>query len=181
MAIRKLTDGVRGWNSKMPFPKDRYTLRCIEESFSPSKSSGNPMITREWEICAPELVVIGDKEVDIDGLKVQQYVVIDNIKDAEKGNKAFGRFSDELTVLGFDDEEGIDTEKPPLVAKGKVVDAIVYGKEDVSRKTPTKEQLKKGIKQGDPIKGPDGKDIKTYQLTIESILGLSTVEVNRPY
>lgn len=177
--IKKLADGVSGWHSKMTFPKDNYTLRCLEEEFSPSKSTGNPMVTREWEIVCPNPVEIDGRQIDIDGLKITQRTMVGNLQDEQKDAKAFGRFSEELKVLGFEGED-IDTENPPLIAKGKVVYAIVYGKEDVSRKSPTPEQKKKG-QLGDPIKGPDGKDIKTYQLNIETILGLSTTEINRPF
>lgn len=187
MSIRKLSEGgVSGWNSKMPFNKDRYTLKCIEEDFAPSKSSGNPMLTRTWEIYCPSPVMIGDREVDIDGLKVTQLCITkvgdgQGGWDQEKSDKAFSRFRDELVTLGFDPNGEIDDENPPCFALGKTVDAIVYGKKDVARKSPTAEQIKKGIRQGDPIKDAAGKDVVVYQLAIDQILGLSTTEVNRPF
>ncbi len=189
MALRNLNDPsvVSGWNSKLPFPTDRYVLRCIEEEFNTSRNSGNPMLTRTWEICHTEPVQIGERKVDIDGLKITQYVITKNKSedgdgwDGEKSDKSFGRFRDELILLGFDAEGQIDDENPPCFAKGKVVDAVVKGKKQTACKSPTPEQIRKGQKQGDPIKDDAGKDVVTYVLTLESILGLSTVEVNRPY
>lgn len=180
MAKRSITEGSTSWNNKIPLPKDRRTLRCIEESFGLSQSSGNPMITRTWEIVEPNEIEIGDRKVDIDGVKVTQYLPTKNKEDAEKSNKAFGRLVEDLKSLGYSESE-IDDENPPLIAKGKVVDAIVYGKENKSFKPPTAEEKKNGARFGQPIKDAQGKDVVVYQPQIETILGLSTVEVNRPY
>jgi hypothetical protein len=186
MAIRKMTDGISGWNSRMMFPKNRYTLRCIEEDFAPSKG-GNPMLVRKWEICQSEPVDIGDKKVDIDGLTITQYVVT-KVKnedgdgwDASKSDKAFGRFADDLRLCGFPEDGEIDDENPPKFMLGKVVDAIVYGKENISYQSPTAEERAQGKKVGAAIKTADGKDVKVVQLNIDQILGLSTTEVNHPY
>lgn len=185
MAIRKVSEGVSGWNSKTPFIKDRYTVRCLEEDFAPAKSSGNPMITRIWEICCPNPIAIGDRKIDIDGAKITQMCVtkVKNTKtgewDEERSDKAFGRFRDDLLAVGYPSDE-IDDENPPCFMKDKVVEAIVYARKDVARKTPTPEQAR-NKQPGDPIKDADGKDIETYTLVIETILGLSTVDTNRPY
>ena len=185
MAIRKMNEGISSWNSKMPFPKDRYQIACIEESFAPS-SGGSPMVTRKWEIVSPEVVQQGERSLNVGGLQLTQYLVT-KVKDKETGewdkeksDKAFGRFCDELVNLGFDGTE-VDDENPPLIAKGKTVDAILYAKEDVARKTPTPEQLKKGQRYGDAIKDANGNDVKSYQLQIDSILGLATTQVNQAY
>ena len=55
MAIRNTTDGVGSWNNRMPFPKDRYQITCVEEELK-SSSGGNPMIVRQWEIKSPDVV-----------------------------------------------------------------------------------------------------------------------------
>jgi hypothetical protein len=187
MAIRKVTEGIGSWNSKTPFPKDRYAICCIEESFAPSKGSGNPMITRVWEIVSPEVVTNGDRQMNVAGLKMTQYCIT-KVKDpetkewdSEKSDKAFGRFATELQLLGYPPEQDVDDENPPLFAKGKTVDAIVSAKKDVARKNPTPEQLRKGQRFGDPIKDANGKDVETYQLQIESILGLSDIKVDAAY
>jgi hypothetical protein len=187
MSLRKINDGVGSWNNRMMFPKNRYTLRCIEEDFSPSKATGNPMLIRKWEICQNEPVLIGDKKVDIDGLTIQQYVVT-KVKtedgddwDADRSDKAFGRFAEDLRICGFPEDSDIDDENPPCFMKGKVVDAIVYGKENPSYQSPTADEIKAGKRVGQPILDAAGKPVKNYQLNIDSILGLSTVVVNRPY
>lgn len=185
MAERKLTEGVGGWNKSMMFPKNRYTARCLEEDFG-INNNGNPMITRKWELICPEPVEIGERKIDVDGLKITQYVIT-KVKneagdgwDTDKSDKAFGRFADELQKLGFDGET-INDENPPCFAKGKVVDLIAYGKKVKSFQSPTAEQRAQGKKIGDPIKDASGKDVEEYQLQIDQILGLSTVESNRPY
>jgi hypothetical protein len=186
MAIRKLGETVAevNWSSKMPLPKDRYTIRCTDEKFG-MNSNNNPMITREWEIVAPEVVMCGDQNVTVTGVKVQQYAVCkvkadDGTWDAKKSDSAYARLRDDLLLLGFDGEE-IDDENPPLVAKGKVVEAILYGRKSESRKDATPEQRAKGAKVGDPITGLDGKPVVVYQPQIDSILGLSNAEVGSQY
>lgn len=179
--IRKLNEGVSSWTSRMPWPKDRYSITCIEESFGPS-SGGSPMITRKWEIVNPEIVQFGEKNMNVAGLQITQFLVT-KVKDKETGewnqeksDKAFGRFVEELQTVGYT-EESIDDENPPLFMKNKTVDAIVYAKEDVARKAPTPEQIKRGQRYGDPIKDADGNDVKSYQLQIECILGVSQTKV----
>ena len=183
MANRKLNEGVGSWNKSMAFPKNRYTLRCIEEDMKIA-NSGSVMCQRKWEICQGEPVVIGEKSIDIDGLTLTQYATT-KVKgeegwDAEKSDKAFSRFAEDLQKCGFEGDE-IDDENPPCFMKGKVVDAIVYGKEVISYQSPNAEQKAKGQKIGDPIKDANGKDIRETQLQIDQILGLSTTEINRPY
>ena len=180
MAIRKMTDGVSSWNNKMPFPRERYQIRCVLEEFGLS-SGDNPMITREFEILSPDTVPLGDRTVSVGGRTVMQWRVVKVKDDAAKSDKSFGQLRDELLMAGYPHDGEVDDENPPLYFKDKVFDAILYGKEDVSRRAPTPEQIKKGSKVGDPIKDANGKEIKTYQIQIDQILGLSTVETNKPY
>lgn len=170
--IRKMNQGVSNWNSKVFFPKNRYTIRCIEESFAPSKA-GNPMITREFEIVSPEEVEVGDRKYNVAGQTIPQYRTTRINGDDTKSDKCWSSFRDELLVTGFDPEAEVDDENPPLEFKGKSFSAILYGKEDTARQSPTLEQRAKGIKIGDPILDADGNEIKTYQIQIESILGLA--------
>lgn len=189
MAIRKVSEGVSQWNNKMEFPKDRYVLHCVEEEAGISKGSGNPMVTRTWEIVAGpeggETIQVGDKVIGISGAKVTQYrptkVRTEDKEgwDPKKSDKKFGEFRDELVACGFEGED-IDDETPPCFMKGKTVEAVVYGKKDVSRKPQTPEQKKKN-EPGDAIKDADGKEVVTYQLNIEMILGLSSTSVNAAY
>ena len=179
MATRKMTDGVSQWKNTMPFPKDNYILRCIEETFGIS-SGGNPMITRKFEIVAPSIVEIGELKVGVAGATIVQYRVTKN-KDKETGewdqkksDDSFGNLRDEFLAIGADEDMEIDDENPPLLFKNKTIQAVVYGKKDVSRKPVTAEQIRKGIKQGDPIKDQDGNEIVSYQLQIEKIVGLAS-------
>jgi hypothetical protein len=186
MAVRKMTEGASSWNNKMPFPKDRYQIRCIEEEFGLS-SGDNPMITRTFEILSPETVPVGDRTISVGGRKVIQYRItkVRNSKEdvskgepewnEEKSDKSFGQLRDELNLVGYDKEE-IDDENPPLIFKDKIFDAILYGKEDTARKAPAK-----GQRVGEAIKDANGKEIKSFQIQIESILGLSTVGTNKPF
>lgn len=190
MAIRKMTDGVvSGWNNKMPFPKDRYVLTCIEETFDVSKSSGNPMLTQTWEIVSPEFVEQGENKLNVAGCKVTRYVTtkVRSTKEeieagagpwnTERSDKNWARFHNELLLLGFPEDGEVDDENPPIFALNKTVDAIVYAKADVARKSPTPEQARRR-QMGDPIKDADGKDVVTYQLQIDSILGLASKQTN---
>lgn len=173
------------WRRNVPFPKNRYTLRCTDETMETS-SAGNLMLHRTWEICSPTPVqsVDGQKQLDIDGLKMEQYVtfrIFENGElETEKTAKAINALREDLQLLGFE-EDSFDDENPPLIAKGKVVDAIVYGKKNASYMEPTPEERAKGQKVGKPIKDANGKDVVVYQLQIETILGLSTTEVHRPF
>lgn len=174
--IRKMSDGMSQWSSKMPFPKDRYTVRCIEEEFAPSKA-GNPMFTRVFEIVSPSTVEVGEKTIGVAGLKLTQYRTVkvkDQVTkewDAEKSDKAWGGFRDELLIAGFDPEQEVDDENPPNFFLNKMFDAVIYGKKVPSTKSPTPEQIKKGERYGDVIKDADGNDIVTYQLNLDSIVG----------
>jgi len=185
MAIRKVTEGVSQWNSKMPFPKDRYVIHCLDETFGISKSSGNPMLTREFEIVAPETVQVGDRTISLAGAKITQYrptkVKAQNGEgwDTAKSDKRFGELRDELVNCGFASEE-IDDENPPIFMKGKTFEAIVYAKEERSRKAQTPEQRAKG-EPGEPIKDASGKEVVTYQLQIEVILGQSTTKIDAAF
>jgi len=191
MAIRKVGEGVTAWTNKMFFPKDKYTIRCIEEESGTSKGD-NPMITRTWEIIAPETIQVGDRTLSVGGLKVTQYrptkvrnapadVEAHGEWDSEKSDKSFNTFTDELKNAGVDVPAEIDDETPPCLMKDVTVAAVLHSKEDKARKSPTPEQMKKGQKVGDPILDENGKEIKTYQLQLDSILYPVTTETNRAF
>jgi hypothetical protein len=176
MAIRNVNDGVSAWNNKMPFPKDNYVIRCLEEKFAPS-SSGNPMITRNWEVVSPEVATLGDKQVSVVGARVTQWLPTEVYEggklDEAKSDKAFGKVRDDFQALGYKDTS-IDTANPPLIAKGKCAYGIVYARENEATKPLTNQQRLEGKKVGDAIIDPTtGKPVITYQLQIECILGLA--------
>lgn len=182
---RKLNEGIGSWNKKLMFPKNRYQAKCLEEEMKIS-NGGSVMTVRTWELICPEPIEIGERKVDVDGLKITQYCITKvksedgNGWDQEKSDKAFGKFADELQLMGFDGES-INDENPPCFAVGKVVDMIVYGKKVKSFQSPTAEERAAGKKIGAPIKDAAGRDVEEYSLQIDQILGLSSTETNRPY
>lgn len=180
MAIVKRSETTSTLTQTDRLPKQRYSLRCLKEEFGPSKSSGNLMITRKWEIVSPETIEINGKQVEIAGVELNpQYVVIrnnnpDGTKDVEKSNKSIGRFLNERHNLGLNAEE-VDDEAPPLDLEGKIVDAICDAEESVMR-----ERSVNG-KPGKEILDANGNKIVRYYPKVVEILGMSSVQVNRPY
>ena len=180
MAIVKATDTVVSLNSSTQLPTDRYIVRCKKEEFGISKSSGNPMITRTWEIVSPDTIVVNGQSVVIAGTEILQYLTLKNIEDDAKTKAAVGRYLAENKKLGLYSDE-VDNENPSLVCVGVVADAILASDENTRKKAPTPEQIAAGKKFGDNILGQDGKPIKSYQHKVGEILGVSTASVNKPY
>jgi len=182
--LRKADAVVGALTMKDRLPRNRYTLRCVEEEFVQSKNSGNPMIHREWEIVLPEVVTVDGKEKEIGGLKVPQYhtiiVMEDGTRNDEKSDKALDRFLTERRNLGLPADE-VDDENPPLDVKGMLVDAILSAEEQVARQDPTPEERAQGKKIGQPIKDADGKDIKNYRIRLEQVLGKSSAEIGKGF
>jgi hypothetical protein len=176
-----------GWNNRIFFPKDQYTLRILEEDNTPSKQ-GNPMVKLEFEIVNCPIKQIGDLQVDMNGTRFSSWFVTKIVKsdkaktpeDIQKfSDKAFNDYDTILKKLGVDVSEGWDDENPPSV-KGKVFYAIVYGKAEPSYKSPTPEQIAKGQKVGDKIKDPvTGQEVIVYRPELDKgqIFGLCTEEV----
>lgn len=181
--IRKVnTNTANAWTPKTQFPTDNYIIRCIGEEVGVSQSSGNPMVTLEWEIVNCEPKQIGDELVDFDGTKFKSYHVTANREDEEKSNKVFKYYQDGvLTKCGIDVSEGWDDENPPSV-KGKVVYALLKGEENKSYAQPTKEEREAGKKVGKVLQDPiTGKDLVIYKPILSIIHGLFAGELNRPY
>lgn len=185
MSVKSVKDAVGQWRNNTPFPKDRYVLHCVEEVFGESGSK-NLMLTRTWEIVSPEVITVGDRNLQVAGQQIVEYVVTKNSDgeggwDEKKSSSSFGRATEDFKILGFA-EDSWDDENPPKLAKGKTIDGIVYAEETVQRKSPTPEQLSKGIKMGDPIKDASGKDVKAYQLKLGTKLGISaSVKINTAF
>lgn len=184
MATRAVTEGVNQWRNDMPFPKDLYQLHCVEESLETSQA-GNPMLVRKWEIVSPETARMGDLTISVGGVQFTQYLTC-KVRDGEgwdveKSDKAFGGLKTDLIKLGFTGNE-LDDENPPLLAKGKTVDAVVYGKADKKYKSPTPEQMAQGRKVGDAIKDSSGKEIVVYQLQLDGgIQGLANKQISSAF
>lgn len=186
MAIRTGNEGVGNWNKKMQFPKQRYTLACIEEEFKVSENSGNPMLIRTYEIVLPETVQIGDKIVNVAGQKVTQYRVVkvkaeDDSWNQKKSDTAWQNFREELANVGVPLEDEMDDENPPCLMKGKTVDAILRANKQVALADPTPEERAQGKKVGQPIKDGMGQDIVEYQIQIDQIIGASSEQIDQVF
>lgn len=180
------------FNTRVQCPRDNFVLRCIEESFGISKGKENPMITLKWEIDRPEELEIGGELYTMAGTQTTSYyttIVLNGEGDlAEKTRK-----SQENLVKLYEDcglipknstvaNCGIDFENPKLGFKGLLVWALLYSDEVAQRKTPTKEQLAKGIKQGDIILDPIKKiPVVSYYPKIDRIFGLAEAAANKPF
>lgn len=181
MALVKAIDLVGGLTSKIRLPRNRYTGRCIKDDFGNSKGSGNPMVTRVFEIALPETVLINGQQILIAGTEVIQYLPIivleEGVKNKEKTDKAQAKFSAENVKLGL--PEDFDDENPLAEgnAVGKVVAMILSSEEYSPRLDLTPEEKAKGLKVGQPIKDENGKDIVSYRVKLEQVLGLSSADV----
>lgn len=170
------------YNKSMRLPPDNYVLRCVEESFGPSKSSGNPMITLEFEIQSPDEIEIAGEKVTIAGTKLTHYVTTQVLNDAEKSEGCRVRAVGDKQKKGIYqlfglDPEGFNPENPILGFKGKLEHARLTSEENAARKDPTEEQLKKG-ERGDIIKNPVTKEpVLFYQLKVAEFYGLAAEQV----
>ena len=167
------------YNKSLKLPTDNYILRVIEESFAPSKTSGNPMITLKTEIQSPSEIKIGDEDVTVAGVTIPYYITTMNLQDAEKSEACRKR-----CVVGTKEQPGLyqmfgldpatfNPENPGLGFKGKLFHARLSCDTQAARKDPTPEQAKKG-EQGDIIKNPvTGNEVVFYQPKIAEIYGLA--------
>jgi len=180
------------YNNRVKFPRENFVLRVIEEVFGMSKGKENPMITLKFEVDRPEEVNIGGEDYTVAGTQITNYyttIVLNGEGDlADKTRKAqenvvklyeaFGLVPKNSTV----ENSGINFENPKLGFKGKLVWALCYPDEQPQRKSPTKEQLAKGIKQGDIIMDPILKiPVVSYYPKIDRIYGLADNNVNKPF
>lgn len=168
------------WNNKTPWNKDNYVMRCIGAEFGPSKSSGKPMITLEFEVAAPQEVDIAGEMYTVAGVKTKQYYVTQSIDesgaiDMEKTANIQKRLEELYGHFGLP-FDGFNPENPDVSGfVGKMVWADVYGDAVEQRKSPTAEELKKGQKQGAVQKNPiTGKPLIQYWPKINEIFGLAT-------
>lgn len=185
MAVRDLSKTEGSLSIRDELPRDRYTVRCISEEFGPSKSSGNPMITREWEIVHPDSIVIKGETKIIAGLTVLQYlptIVLDadGKRDDAKSDKALSRLRDENANLGLP-SDSIDDENPALHCNGVIADAILSCEKSKQFKSLTPEQIAEGRKLGDTIKDENGKEVIVNRIRLDSILGRSSMTINKPF
>lgn len=163
-------------------PQDNYVMRILSEKAKPS-SKGNPMIEYECEfvgIRMPDgsisetITVNGDVYV-IAGKTCNYYLTLtdDNIDRVEEFFKKFG----------IDEFPGINPnnpfENPVFQLEKKCFDAIAGCDESPARREPTPEQKQRN-QPGDIIQY-QGKPVMYYRPKIVNVLGVTEVEVNRPY
>jgi len=176
------------WNGSVMFPRlSDYVLRCVSETFSPSKSSGNPMITLEFEVASPEEVEVAGEQYTVAGVgKIFRYfptIVFtdgEGNKDAEKTEAAQTRVKDLYQKFGLDNTD-INFENPVLAFKGKLVYALMQDDAREQRKAPTAEQIAKR-QLGDILKNPiTGKPLVRHYPDLVEIFGLAQADPNKPY
>lgn len=175
---------VVSYNKNMKLPMDNYIVRCTEENFGVSKGSGNPMVTLNFEIHAPEEVNIAGKRVSIAGVKLQPMWLVTQVIEggeinAEKSAKCKARFTSEdadskgmYQLFGLDPSK-FNPENPVLEFKGKLLHARIDCKSEPVLKEPTPEQAAKGEK-GDVVLNPITKEpVVRNQPFIAEIYGLA--------
>lgn len=178
----KQTDTVAALNRNTPLPKDRYTLQCIEEIFGPSKK-GNLMITRTWQIIAPQFKEVNGQKLDVLGQEFKQYLTLkcfkkdqngEDMVDEDKTKTMMSRVFDDYRMMGLPCDE-IDENNPALGAKGLVIDWYCGAEEKFMLKDPTPEQIAKGQMYGDPVLDANGKNISTFSPKMIAPIGISNI------
>lgn len=191
MAVRNTTNLPGALRSTDQIANTRCVLRAIDEVFGES-SSGNMMITREWEVVIPEAVTVNGVSKILAGTKVKQYLPTlcfkdDGSRDDAKSDKALARLRDENAALKLPGDS-IDDENPVLEIKNSIeagqpvyADATVGSDEYTLKEPATPEQLAQGIKYGGDKIGADGKPEKGYRVKLVGILGRATPVAGQPW
>lgn len=154
---------MKNWNKTVPFPTDNYLLRIIDATFAPSKGSGKPMITLMTEIQSPDVVSVvengADVEYNVAGIKprplyqVTKSVDAEGNVDAEKTATLSGNVDTLYAKLGLTKPADPENHNPE-VFKNVVFWAVVTGRKQEKRKSPTAAQLAAGQKVGDVLTNP---------------------------
>ena len=166
------------------FPTTSETVnRIVGAKFSPSKSSGNPMVEVNTEVVTPEEVEIGGEMITISGVKATNYFVTtvfieDKVTvDEEKTEKSRENFKAFYSKLGLDPStinwDNVDT-KPLL---GILTMTQMESETEERRKTPTLAQIEAAKSsgkrvEGDIMKNPvTGKPLVNYWPKIREFFG----------
>lgn len=173
------------WTPNVKFPNDNFVCRVIDEGFSPSKSSGNPMITLTFETIG---LLKNDStttsEVDVGGdlymiseVKITNYyptiVLSPEGIDETKTHKAQERVKELYEKFGMDNTN-INFENPVLGFKGKQVMVYLQDEAKLKRRSPTKAQLEQGITKGEGIINPvTHEEVVDHWPRINRIYGLA--------
>jgi hypothetical protein len=177
------------WSNSIPwFKSNDYICRCIEESFGPAKSSGNPMLELKWEVVAPEEMEYNGEKFNIAGVSagLSTYFVTKTV-DAE-GNVDTEKSSNNEKRLQqlYDDLElgvpSVNVDNPPLKFKGLLAYCLMEDNKTEQRKSPTKEQLSKGQKMGDIMLHPKTKQpMVVHYPKIAQIICRAPELANKPF
>lgn len=171
------------YSSQLQFPQDNYLVRCTSAIFGPSKSSGKPMITMEFEILSPEVVEIGGEQYTVAGVQTRPYYQVtqsidgDGNLDAEKTETIKENLDKVCEAFGI---PPIDNPENPVIEGfvGKVVWALLNSEKFEKRRSPTAAQLAKGEKVGDILKNPiTGEPLVSYSPKIERFFGVPAADV----
>ena len=181
----KRTEVVSTITAKDRIPKGRYILRVCGTKFGPSGSSGNPMITVEYEILCTgdgkDVVEVGDRKISIAGYRFRKYYITMIAGDPASISEKMGPVFDLFAACGIPKEE-IDENNPPHgELLNATLDAILYSKKDPKFSDPTPEDLAAGRKNGGPIKDSSGNVLEFFQVEIDKLLGPCHYEGSRAF
>lgn len=132
-------------------------------------------------------VDVGGESYMIAGVRITSYyptIVLNKDGegiDEEKTKKAQERVKEVYGKFGLDNTN-INFENPALGFKGKLFMALLFGDPQPQRRSPTKEQLDRGIREGEVILDPVTRQpVINYYPKIDRIYGLAAAEANKPY
>ena len=192
------------WNSKVQFPSDSdFILRITNASHAPSKSSGNPLLTVEWEVVAPETKDVAGETYVVAGVKSgpmnHLYYTTCTPGDDEKSAANLERLTGDGERKGFlrmcfpDNPELIasfnpETPSPELLngLKGKLLYAQMSADTTFQRKSPTPAQIedakkKKTRAEGDIQVHPvTGAKLVTYLPKVREVFGEAPASALKP-
>jgi hypothetical protein len=173
------------WNMEIAWERQsNYKLRCVEETFGLS-SKDSPMITLKFEVVSPEEMEVAGEVYNIAGTPLRYFQVTKSMADGQVDVDKTAECKKRLEKLyaAFDlPTDNINPENPTLGFKGKVVYAMLENSVTEKRKSPTKEQLAKGVKQGDILLNPKtNQPLTSNYPKISEIFGTASVDASKPY
>lgn len=192
MPVVKRSETTKALNLRMQLPENtRVAIQCMKEEFAESKNSGNFHIHREWQVIDHPEIIINSQEIDLKGTELDEYVTT-KWSDGNGGflppsdskvRKGLGRAYESYDKIGKPlPEEGFDTDNPPLVAKGMVVEAVLKSEQQQVTNPPSEEDIAAGRKRGSAKVDSDGKPVYIFLPKIAYIIGPSEVKpIVAPY
>lgn len=131
-------------------PQQIYTLVIVGATFGKSKSSGNNMITLEYEMVSPKFVRFKNEDIGVEGTSILEYVSLQP--------QALGKLKALHKTLKLP-MKGVDLDNPDTNAYlGKALTAIVATKQKVMNIEGTNEPI---------LDSETGKPVATNEYRIE--------------